>query len=81
SRTVDELIESTREHFGVTSVVISHDMQSVFNIGHRISLLYKGAIEVSSDRDGFVGSDNPHVREILDASGVALPGRHPGTQT
>jgi phospholipid/cholesterol/gamma-HCH transport system ATP-binding protein len=80
SRTVDELIESTRVHFGVTSVVISHDMQSVFNIGHRISLLYKGSIEVSSDRDGFVGSDNAHVREILDASGVALPGRPPTPQ-
>jgi phospholipid/cholesterol/gamma-HCH transport system ATP-binding protein len=75
SRTVDELIESTREHFGVTSVVISHDMQSVFNIGHRISLLYKGNIEVSADRDAFVHSDNAHVREILDASGVRLPGQ------
>lgn len=75
SRTVDELIESTRERFGVTSVVISHDMESVFTIGHYVSLLYKGAIEVSAPRDAFVQSDNPRVHEFLTASGVAIKGR------
>jgi phospholipid/cholesterol/gamma-HCH transport system ATP-binding protein len=74
SRTVDELIESTRERFGVTSVVISHDMESVFRIGHRITLLYKGKVELSEARDAFSASDNPHVREIMDASGVDIAG-------
>ena len=72
SRTVDELIESTRETFGVTSVVISHDMESVFTTGHRISLLYKGKIEVSAERLEFARSDNVHVREILEASGIDI---------
>jgi phospholipid/cholesterol/gamma-HCH transport system ATP-binding protein len=72
SRTVDELIDSTRERFGVTSIVISHDMQSVFAMGHHVNLLYKGHMEVSAPRDQFVRSDNPHVREFLDASGVHL---------
>jgi phospholipid/cholesterol/gamma-HCH transport system ATP-binding protein len=74
SRTVDELIESTRERFGVTSVVISHDMESVTTMGHWITLLYKGEIELSAPRDDFVRSDNKHVREILKASGVKIPG-------
>ena len=73
SRTVDELIESTRERFGVTSVVISHDMESVFSIGHHVTLLYKGQIEVSVPREEFVRSDNDHVREFLTASGVQMP--------
>jgi phospholipid/cholesterol/gamma-HCH transport system ATP-binding protein len=72
SRTVDELIESTRERFGVTSVVISHDMESVFTGGHFVTLLYKGKIEVSAPRDEFVASDNPRVREFLKASGVKI---------
>jgi phospholipid/cholesterol/gamma-HCH transport system ATP-binding protein len=72
SRTVDELIESTRERFGVTSVVISHDMESVFTGGHYVTLLYKGRIEVSAPRDEFVASDNPRVREFLRASGVKI---------
>ncbi len=72
SRTVDELIESTRERFGITSVVISHDMESVFSIGHRVTLLYKGRMEVSVTRDEFIRSDNEHVRAFLQASGVRL---------
>jgi phospholipid/cholesterol/gamma-HCH transport system ATP-binding protein len=75
SRTVDELIDSTRERFGVTSIVISHDMQSVFAIGHRVNLLYKGLMEESGTRDEFVHSDNPRVREFLQASGVKIEGR------
>jgi len=74
SRTVDELIESTRERFGVTSVVISHDMESVSKMGHYITLLYEGQIELSAPRDEFVRSDNEHVREILEASGVKIEG-------
>jgi len=73
SRTVDELIESTRERFGITSVVISHDMESVFSIGHRVTLLYKGRMEVSVTRDELIRSDNVHVKEFLQASGVRMP--------
>lgn len=73
SRTVDELIESTRKRFGVTSVVISHDMESVFSIGHRVTLLYQGRMEVSVSRDELIRSDNVHVREFLAASGVRIP--------
>jgi len=78
SRTVDDLIESTRERFGVTSVVISHDMESVFRMGHRVTLLYKGQIEESLPREEFAKSQNAHVREILTASGVNIPGMAEG---
>jgi phospholipid/cholesterol/gamma-HCH transport system ATP-binding protein len=70
SRTVDELIESTRERFGVTSVVISHDMQSVFAMGHYVNLLYKGQMELCASREDFMRSDNERAREIVQASGV-----------
>jgi len=72
SRTVDELIDTTRERFGVTSVVISHDMQSVFAIGHHVNLLYKGSMEVSATRDEFIRSKNERVLEFLAASGVNI---------
>jgi hypothetical protein len=50
-------------------------MESVFTIGHRVTLLYKGLIEVSADREAFVASKNEHVQEILTASGVHIEGR------
>ena len=56
----------------MTSVVISHDMESVFTGGHFVTLLYKGKIEVSAPRDEFVASNNPRVREFLKASGVKI---------
>jgi phospholipid/cholesterol/gamma-HCH transport system ATP-binding protein len=70
SRTVDDLIEETRERFGVTSVVISHDMTSVFRIGHRISYLYKGRIEASGAAREFLASPSPRLREFLEATGM-----------
>lgn len=70
SRTVDELILQTKERFGVTSIVISHDMASVFHIADRMSYLYKGRIEASGTPDEFVRSTNPATVEFLEASGV-----------
>jgi phospholipid/cholesterol/gamma-HCH transport system ATP-binding protein len=72
ARTVDELIEHTRQKFGLTSLVISHDMESMITIGHYVSLLRAGRMEVTLPRDEFVNSPNPHVRAFLDASGVKL---------
>jgi hypothetical protein len=49
-------------------------MESVFRMGHYVTLLYKGQIEESLPRDEFARSENKHVREILTASGVNIPG-------
>jgi len=47
SRLVDDLISETAESFGVTSVVITHDMASVLKIAHRVSMLHKGRMQGS----------------------------------
>ena len=70
SRTVDELIMQTKEKFGVTAIVISHDMASVFHIADRMVYLYKGRIEASGTPSEFVQSTNPATVEFLEASGV-----------
>lgn len=71
SRTVDDLMEQTRETYGVTSIIISHDMASVFRIGHHITYLYKGAIEASGSPEEFLASKSERVKEFLEASGVS----------
>ena len=43
SRMVDDLIEEMRERFGVTSIVISHDIASCFRIAHQAFLLIRRA--------------------------------------
>jgi len=72
SRIVDDLISETAASFGVTSVVITHDMASVFKIGHRVNMLYKGLIEASCTPDEILRSQNPIVIDFLTASGVKM---------
>jgi phospholipid/cholesterol/gamma-HCH transport system ATP-binding protein len=75
SRRVDELIKETAEHFGVTSVVITHDMASVFKIGDRVSMIYAGAIEATGTPDEILRTDNEVVVDFLRSSGVTVPRR------
>jgi len=71
SRMVDDLIESTRERFGVTSVVISHDMASTFRIAHRAYLLSDGKVAASGTPEELAYGDNEEARSFIAASGVA----------
>ncbi|MBK6580014.1 MAG: ATP-binding cassette domain-containing protein [Sandaracinaceae bacterium] len=71
--TVDELIAEAEEKFGVTSIVISHDMASVFRIADRITFMYFGEVQASGT-----------PRELLESLNepTARPGddRHPRAQ-
>lgn len=70
SRTVDKLIEETSERFGVTSVVVSHDMASVVSIADDIKFLYQGKIAVQGSVNELLNSENEVLRELFTASGV-----------
>jgi phospholipid/cholesterol/gamma-HCH transport system ATP-binding protein len=70
SRTVDELIIETKERYGVTSIVISHDMASVFHIADHINYLYKGHIELTGTPEELARTTNAATLEFLEASGV-----------
>lgn len=70
SRMVDDLIEETRERFGVTSVVISHDMASTFRIAHQAFLVIQGRVVASGSPDELAFGDNETAREFIAASGI-----------
>lgn len=42
SRLIDELINEITKEYGITNVINSHDMKTVFDIGDHIIFLYKG---------------------------------------
>jgi phospholipid/cholesterol/gamma-HCH transport system ATP-binding protein len=79
AKNVDEMITRTADDFGVTSVVISHDMASTFRIGDRISMLAGGKIIVSGTSEEVLASQLPELREFVETSGVAAAqrGAHP----
>jgi phospholipid/cholesterol/gamma-HCH transport system ATP-binding protein len=70
SRMVDDLIEFTRSHFGVTSVVISHDMASTFRIAHQAFLVVQGVVIASGAPDELAHGSNEEARKFIEASGV-----------
>lgn len=74
SRRVDDLIRETSERFGVTSLIITHDMASVFEIGMRVNMLHDGRIQESSTPEELLSSTNPIVIDFLQASGVSVEG-------
>ena len=44
SAVIDQLMVRTREKYGVTSIVVTHDMRSAYTVGDRIAMLYEGRI-------------------------------------
>jgi phospholipid/cholesterol/gamma-HCH transport system ATP-binding protein len=78
TKNVDEMIRRTADDFGVTSVVISHDMASTFRIGDRISMLHQGRIVVTGTPKEVLVSTQPELREFIEISGlVPTPGAAP----
>jgi len=73
TKNVDEMIRRTSDEFGVTSVVISHDMASTFRIGDRISMLYNGTIVVNGTPEEALASRHPALREFVETSGLVAP--------
>jgi phospholipid/cholesterol/gamma-HCH transport system ATP-binding protein len=70
SRTVDELIEEMREKFGVTSVVITHDMVSAFDIADEIAMLIKGRVVAQGSPAEVLNVENEDVQRFIRSSGV-----------
>jgi phospholipid/cholesterol/gamma-HCH transport system ATP-binding protein len=71
---VDQMIRHASAEFGVTSVVISHDMASVFRIGDRIAMLHDGRIRVMGTPEEILASADPVLRKFLATAVLPLPG-------
>jgi phospholipid/cholesterol/gamma-HCH transport system ATP-binding protein len=68
SSVIDELIISLTERHKVTSIIVTHEMDSAFRIGTRMAMLYEGKIIENADVQTFRQSDNPVVRQFLSGS-------------
>jgi phospholipid/cholesterol/gamma-HCH transport system ATP-binding protein len=65
---IDELIISLTENAKVTSVIVTHEMESAFRIGTRMAMLYQGKIIEDADPETFKRSQNPVVAQFLSGS-------------
>jgi len=65
---INQLIIDTQKNFNLTCVVISHDIQSIFRIGHKIAMLYEGRIIEYGTPEEIRASDNPVMKQFLSGS-------------
>jgi phospholipid/cholesterol/gamma-HCH transport system ATP-binding protein len=70
SQKINELILALQSKLNVTSVVVTHDIQSAFSVGDRIAFLNKGVFEWVGPIEEARDTDHPLLREFLRSSAV-----------
>lgn len=63
---LDRLLMELREVFGMTLVVVTHEMESAFKVAHRLALMHQGRFLVTGSQAEVRSSDHPVVRRFLD---------------
>lgn len=74
ARTIDQLIRRLNEELGITSVVVTHDLQGALLIADRIAMLTGGRFVEASAPKAFVATDQADVRGFLDAQFITKKG-------
>lgn len=68
---VDEMINEMRERLGVTQVVVTHDMASVYRIADRVAVLFEGKVVQYGTPEQIRDSSHPYVQQFV--SGLTKP--------
>ena len=65
ARRIDALIHRTSKELGATSIVVSHDLVSIFSIADRIAFIYQGRVHMVGTPAEFKGTDDPVVQQFI----------------
>ena len=65
---IDELIKSITVEHNITTVINTHDMNSVMEIGDNIALLHQGRLAWTGNKDEVLNSDNELLQDFIFAS-------------
>ncbi len=67
---IDELIKEITEEFDITTIVNTHDMNSVMGIGDKIIYIYKGEKWWEGTKEDVLHSDNKEFNDFVFASAL-----------
>jgi phospholipid/cholesterol/gamma-HCH transport system ATP-binding protein len=68
---IDNLIKEITEEFNITTIVNTHDMNSVLEVGDKILFLYKGEKWWEGSIEDILGTDNKELNDFIFASKLA----------
>ena len=65
---IDNLISDITKEYNITTVINTHDMNSVIEIGDKISYIHEGRLWWEGDRESVLESDNPELNKFVFAT-------------
>lgn len=68
SLVIDELLQGITKEYGITTIINTHDMNSVMGIGENIIFIYKGNMEWNGSKDDVMTSENKRLNDFIFAS-------------
>lgn len=68
---IDQLIHGLTKEFGMTTVINTHDMNSILEIGDNIGFLHQGKMLWQGDRHSIFGTDCKELRKFICANSLA----------
>ena len=72
---IDQLITKTQKELGVTSIVVTHDMSSVYRMADRVAMLNEGKLIELAPKEEFFKSSVPEVRQFIElGTGITIGG-------
>ncbi|MBM4194019.1 MAG: ABC transporter ATP-binding protein [Gemmatimonadetes bacterium] len=71
---IDDLMLRMQQTLGVTSIVITHDLRTAWNIGTRIAMLYDGKVRQVGTPDEIKASHDPIVRQFIEGRAKPVTG-------
>jgi phospholipid/cholesterol/gamma-HCH transport system ATP-binding protein len=70
---LDELILFLKRSFGITILVVTHELESAFHIADRVAMLHQGTLIAVNGKEQFSGNAHPRIRQFLDRQPDAMP--------
>lgn len=67
---IDNLIQEITKEYNITTIVITHDMNSVMETGENINFIYKGKLWWKGDNHSILTSKNKELEEFVFASKI-----------
>ncbi len=68
---IDNLIHEITHEYGITTIINTHDMNSVMEIGERITFIYEGKKWWEGTKETIISADNKELNDFVFASAMA----------
>ncbi|MDP4267449.1 MAG: ATP-binding cassette domain-containing protein [Bacteroidota bacterium] len=67
---IDSLIKEITEEYNITTIINTHDMNSVLELGDTVNFIYKGQNWWTGNKNNIIQADNKELKDLVYASKI-----------